>query len=131
LSFVYRFSGQSLVAYSFRFAVSIPLFLPGAPLGEAHVSHGRTGIDDLVAGRVCLEGLTRLMVGDHARGVHLMLLTQKPVDVWCYPIGAGEYQGTSLVVSSLVKLESNAPWTLMGKLECKRTRIKVKLPNAC
>jgi hypothetical protein len=127
LSFVYQFSNHSLISCSFKLAIELTLLLPGAAAGKAQVSRGRVSFRNLTHESFALSQATKWVVEDFIAGCKLVFVTQKPVDVWCFPVRGevgdpGSYQGTTFVLSTPVALDESAPWTLMGRIECQKKK---------
>lgn len=129
LTFVYQLANHSLATYDFRFAVELNFALPGAPGNKAYVVHGADKLGNLTWDRFSIDQTTGWSIEDSVMGVRVAFVTQKPVDVWVFPVvgqqgEARPYQGTTLVVSTPVSLASSAVWSLMGKIVCSRIRTK-------
>jgi hypothetical protein len=125
LAFIYQLSNHSLTTYAFKFAVKFTFSLPGVVSRQAHISCNNITYDKLMRERITIEDVTELSLSDSKIGVAVVLTTQKPVSVWCYPVSqTGSYQGTTLVISTPVSLKENFVWSLWGKIVCKKVRIK-------
>ena len=127
VSFVYQFSNHSLVSYSFKLAIEITLLLPGAPAGKAQLSRGRVSFKNLAHERFSMPQATKWALEDYMAGIKLLFVTQKPVDVWCFPVGdesgaVSAYQGITFVITAPVVLDENTPWSLIGKIECHKKK---------
>jgi hypothetical protein len=136
ISFVYQLTSHSLVPVVFRFAVELTVYLPGVPSGEARFAGGKTVQEGLKYARFTVAETRSWQLTDQQAGFGLEFTTQKPVDLWCFPATAGTaasatYQGTTLVISSVVSLTEGTPWKLMGKMECTKGKSKAKRGDAC
>ena len=124
LSFAYRLENRSVAAYTFRFATEISLALPGAAVGKGRLVVGKTSYDDYAWERLTLDGVTELAIEDWLHGLRVTLTVQKPMSVWCHPVGSPGhgYQGTTLVFSAPVELAGGAFWGLVGKVSIRAIR---------
>jgi hypothetical protein len=125
LSFAYQLSNPTLTPYTFTFATELTFAFPGVAGAQARLRVGRTTVTDLGTHRATLAAATQLAFEDRRAGVRVVIRTQKPVDVWCYPLARsddGPYQGTTVVLTSTVALAGNGMWSLMGKLVCRSIR---------
>jgi hypothetical protein len=129
LSFVYQLGNQTVTPYRFVFATEMTFSLGGAVGGKALLRCGKEWYGALARERVFLEGVTEVALEDSQYGIRVLLKTQKPVQVWCYPVGGGAgsnaaYQGTTVVIALPVTLGANSLWSLMGKLMLRGIRRK-------
>lgn len=135
LSFVYQLSNNSMMAYKTTFATELALLLPGALEDRAKVTAGGQVRGNLAWDRFCVDTITEFSLEDSVAGLKLTVSTQKPVSLWCAPVGhstrtSPDYQGTSLVLSLPVSLEENSSWKFMGRLVLKKTRLVHRGPDA-
>lgn len=133
LTFVYHLSNHSLIPLTFRFATEITIHLPGACEDEAYFSGGKVSESNLSQAHFSVDALTSWNFTDKMTGMQVAFTTQKPVTLWCFPANdiSKPYQGTTMVITTLVDLQENEPWKLMGKVECKKIRRKAKELDAC
>ena len=124
LSFAYQLGNGSMAPYAFTFATELCFALPGIAGGKACLKTARKRHDDFLWDRLRFKDITELAIEDWQCGVRVTLKTQKPVNVWCHPIGtpSSGYQGTSLTLSAPVELGPNSLWGLMGKLHMRAIR---------
>jgi hypothetical protein len=135
LSFVYQFTNRSLMTYAFTFATELTLNLPGATEGLARVMIGGSSFKDLAVARIVQPDVTEIVLEDTLTGFRATLQTQKPVTVWCFPVGqpAGEnppYNGTTIVLLSDVSLTESSNFSLMGKLILRPVKPHGENPDA-
>jgi hypothetical protein len=123
ISFAYQLSNHSLTPYSFKFAIELNFALPGAQIHKAAI-HGDTSSSDRLAWeRVTFAETTKWKLSDTFTGIEIKFLTQKPVTVWCYPVNqASPYQGTTVIITTPVRIEESNVWSLMGKISFRRIR---------
>ncbi|MBD3239135.1 MAG: DUF1926 domain-containing protein [Chitinivibrionales bacterium] len=124
LSFAYQLANNSPGPYSFTFATELSLALPGVAMGKGRLSVGRKRYEDFAWDRILLENVTDLALEDWQTGVRIALKTQKPVGIWCHPIGTPSigYQGTALILTLPVEIGPSALWSLVGKLQVRAVR---------
>jgi hypothetical protein len=135
LSFVYQLSNRSLTPYSFTFATELTLVLPGASRQLARLGCGKSVWKNLAVDRLSQQDVTEFVLEDNSLGLKISVQTQKPVAVWCFPVGqpSGDnpaYHGTTLVLSAPVSLSESSSWTLMGKLSFRAVRTQGEEPDA-
>jgi|GEM_PF-797090 len=126
VSFVYQLSNHSLTAYRLTFAVELCFALPGAGAGLARIVSGKDVFRKPETDRFSFKERTEVVLEDRKAGFRITLATQKPVDVWCYPLidpaRKSGYQGTAVILSVPLALEGSSSWTLMGKCMVRRAR---------
>jgi hypothetical protein len=84
---------------------------------------------------VTLEKAVKWSISDHAAGVRVQFVTQKPVDTCCLPIKGNDGRtdpscGMRIIFSSPVALEASSSWTLIGNLSFKKIRERQKSADA-
>lgn len=129
ISFAYRLSSHSLVPYDFKLVVELSFLLPGVPSGKAFLARAKSKRCTLADESFELEEATQWALEDPVAGVRLEFSTQKPVGLWCYPSGGRDaddtvYHGTTMAIVSTVHLSEDAPWSLMGKLHCRKIKMR-------
>lgn len=124
LSFVYQLGNRSMTPYEFTFATELTFALPGVATGKAAIRAGKKQHEDFLWDRLLFEGVTELQLEDWQSGVRITVVTQKPTDIWCHPVGAPSsgYQGTGLVLSLPVELPPNGLWSMVGKVQVRAVR---------
>ncbi|MBD3345795.1 MAG: DUF1926 domain-containing protein [Chitinivibrionales bacterium] len=135
LSFVYQLSSHSLLSHSFRLAIELNLMISGVLTDEAYMCKDGEKPINMKSYRIAYSDVSKWKIEDAESGIRLDFTTQKPVDVWCCsspvpdtikPGGCG----VLMVISSLVNLEENTLWSLIGKMECTKIRMKRKAVDA-
>jgi hypothetical protein len=122
LSFVYQLSNHSFTPYAFRFAIELTLTLPGAATQSAFIYAGKgKRVRRSCTENVTFDSVTDWEIVDPVSAVRLKFVTQKPVDIWLYS-AEPQYQGTTFVLSTAVRMEGSTVWTLMGKMVCRNLR---------
>ncbi len=127
VSFAYQLSNNSLTPYAFRFAVESAFSLPGLGSAMVRIVRGKTESGDAGERDFSMEGVTEWTLEDTAIGIQIRFSTQKPVDVWCSPLGrenggAAAPQALAVTITAPVSLEGTNVWSLMGTMELKKTR---------
>jgi hypothetical protein len=132
ISFAYQLTNPVLTAFAFKFGVSLTFTLPGLLSGQAYLSANRKAYKSIGSEPVSLEHLTQWVLHDSAAGIALHFRLQKPLDLWCFPTrDNGEAGGAiTLLLTAPVSLPESAVWSLMGKMSCKKIRIKPGVADA-
>lgn len=130
LFFVYQLANHSLATYTFKLAIELTISLPGVLTNQATITCNSEIFDKLIWDVFTLENVTKWCLSDKRIGIDIHFSMQKPVTVWCYPcVQSTQYQGTTLVLTAPVSLEENSMWSLMGKMQCKKSQVKGTLLN--
>jgi hypothetical protein len=128
LLFVYQLANNSLTSYSFRFAIENNFSFPGIAFGKARILQGKTVHKALDTTPLLLEKITEWTIDDTESGIRVRFAMQKAVDVWCAPVAAldlhARAHAIALTISAPVFLEGSKAWSLMGTMECKKTRVE-------
>ncbi len=125
LTFGYQLANHSLTDYTVKFAVRLNFSLPGASSQQAALVCNDIVYDKLVRERLTLENIREFSLRDHKIGTEIQFVIQKPVTLWSYPISQlGRYQGTSIIITTPVSLPENSAWSLLGRMICKKIRLR-------
>jgi hypothetical protein len=135
LSFVYQAFNHSLTSYSFVFTTELPISLPGVTDHALRLVHGRTVHATIGWEPIIIEKAVKWSISDHATGVRIQIVTQKPVDVCCLPIKGADGQidpscGIRLIFASPVTLEASSSWNLIGTIGFRKIRERRKMDDA-
>jgi hypothetical protein len=135
LSFVYQAFNHSLASYSFVFATELPISLPGVTDHALRLVHGKTVYETIGWEPIIIKKAVKWSISDHAAGVRIQIVTQKPVDVCCLPIKGADGKidpscGIRIVFASPVALEASSSWNLIGNLSFKKIRERRKADDA-
>ncbi len=133
MSFAYKLSTHSLMPIEFLLAIELNFFVPGALYNKAFFAEGRAHKTDLSKACIQSHSCTKFALEDHVFGYTIGIHSQKPVTVWCYPLGhtkQEQYQGTAVVLTTLVHLDATTPFSLPGKIKIRKTRRLEKIPDA-
>jgi hypothetical protein len=135
LSFVYQALNHSLTNYSFVFTTELPISLPGVTDHALRLVHANTVYTTIGWEPIVIEKAVRWSISDHATGVRIQIVTQKPVDVCCLPIKGADGQidpscGIRLIIASPVTIEASSSWSLIGNLSLRKIRERRKVDDA-
>ena len=124
LSFAYQLGNRSMTPCSFTFATELSFALPGIAVGKAGMRSGKKRHEDFLWDRLNFKDVTEMVLEDWQSGVRVTVKTQKPVSVWCHPVGtpSSGYQGTALILSLPVEMSANSLWSLVGKIHIRAIR---------
>ncbi|MBN2037604.1 MAG: DUF1926 domain-containing protein [Chitinispirillaceae bacterium] len=127
LSFVYQLSNPSLTKCSFIFASELHFSLAGVHDHALRLIHGKHMYQNVGWETIMIEKAVKWSLSDHALGVRIGFVSQKPLDVFCLPIKGEEGRidpscGIKIILTSPVSLDASASWSLIGALSCKKIR---------
>ncbi len=138
MSFVYQLANPSLSSFGFVFATGITLGLPGVETNEAYLTIGGKDKNQLTNDHMCFDDISQWEISDPQLGVTLDFTVQKPVTLRIFPSQINEIdsqeqygcQGTTFLICAPIELKENAVWSLIGKLKCKKSKMKGTWQNA-
>ena len=127
ITFVYQLSNRSLASYAFKFAVEMTFALSGIGTDKVRISQGKNSYTDYDKRPFSMDGVTQWGLDDLDSGVRIGFSTQKPVDVWCFPVVASDdspesSHAVSVVMAIPAALEGSKSWSLMGNITLKKLR---------
>ncbi|MBN1128361.1 MAG: DUF1926 domain-containing protein [Chitinispirillaceae bacterium] len=135
LSFVYQAANHSLATFSFVFATEIHISLPGVVEHALRLIHDKHVLPGIGWEPVTLDQALQWSISDHAAGIRVQFVTQKPINVYCIPIKGSDgrpdpFCGLRILFSSPVTLDANSSWTLIGTINLRKIRERRKTADA-
>ncbi|MCX7726208.1 MAG: DUF1926 domain-containing protein [Chitinispirillaceae bacterium] len=125
--FVYQMNNQSLVNYSFTFAIEFFVYFPGIANGMVKLHTRNNTYEKIGLQFLRLPSITEWNIEDEAAGIKLQFHTQKEVALWCLSSSQNSQflDGLRVIMTFPVKIEPSSHYKIAGKIHLSSNR-KVK-----